>query len=190
MSTKQALTFHANCLLRRQFAWNVKAYFLQKNKKNIINLLSTEFVHSLLSVIANIWVAMRGNIPSDLCPMMTQIIHAVWSESSAIQNMPIKDFDQTVPLHKLIWIIAGHTCYKVYFLMERLWFWYSLELSHQGNSNVHPHHTVLWRKKKMCVSIFLVEIKYNCGPWLPHKKIFTHIQNALRHIQNALTQSK
>ena len=27
---KEALTFHANCLLRRQSAWNVKAYFLGK----------------------------------------------------------------------------------------------------------------------------------------------------------------
>ena len=28
--TKYALTFHANCLPRRQFAWIVKAYFLEK----------------------------------------------------------------------------------------------------------------------------------------------------------------
>ena len=37
-SHKTDLTFHANCLLRflgRQFVWNVKAYFLEKNKKNI-----------------------------------------------------------------------------------------------------------------------------------------------------------
>ena len=27
---KQALTFHASCLLRRQFAWNVRACFLVK----------------------------------------------------------------------------------------------------------------------------------------------------------------
>ena len=29
---KLILTFHANCLLRKQFAWNVKPYFLKKNK--------------------------------------------------------------------------------------------------------------------------------------------------------------
>ena len=32
---KQGLTFHANCLLRRQFAWNVKACFWGKIRKNI-----------------------------------------------------------------------------------------------------------------------------------------------------------
>ena len=30
---RKALTFHANCLLWRQFAWNVKAYFLRKLRK-------------------------------------------------------------------------------------------------------------------------------------------------------------
>ena len=32
-SRSYALTFHANCPLRRQFAWNVKAYYLEKNKE-------------------------------------------------------------------------------------------------------------------------------------------------------------
>ena len=35
---KLALTFHANCLLRRQFAWNVRAYFLGKLRKKNPNL--------------------------------------------------------------------------------------------------------------------------------------------------------
>ena len=49
---KKDLTFYANCLLRRQFAWNVRSYFLGKKKKskNIINLSSAEFTHSVLSV--------------------------------------------------------------------------------------------------------------------------------------------
>ena len=32
---KKDLTFHANCLHWRQFAWNVKSYFLRKIRKNI-----------------------------------------------------------------------------------------------------------------------------------------------------------
>ena len=32
------MTFHANCLLRRQFAWNVRVCLLEKNKKIIISL--------------------------------------------------------------------------------------------------------------------------------------------------------
>ena len=40
---KQALAFHANWLLRSQFAWNSKAYFLENViKMLIINLLSAE----------------------------------------------------------------------------------------------------------------------------------------------------
>ena len=34
LTRKKALAFHANCLQRRLFAWNVKAYFGGKNKKN------------------------------------------------------------------------------------------------------------------------------------------------------------
>ena len=33
--SKQGLTFHANCLHWRQFAWNVKTCFLEKKKTNI-----------------------------------------------------------------------------------------------------------------------------------------------------------
>ena len=36
--------------LRRQFAWNVKAYFLGKIRKTIISLSSAEFAHSVLCV--------------------------------------------------------------------------------------------------------------------------------------------
>ena len=32
-SKKKVFTFHTKCLLRKQFAWNVKAYFLGKIKK-------------------------------------------------------------------------------------------------------------------------------------------------------------
>ena len=37
--------------LWRQFAWNLKAYFSgKKNKKNVINLSSAEFVQRLIKV--------------------------------------------------------------------------------------------------------------------------------------------
>ena len=45
-SRKQVLTFHANCLLGRQFVWSDKAYFCGKN----INLSSAEFSNSMVSV--------------------------------------------------------------------------------------------------------------------------------------------
>ena len=43
---KKDLTFHAYPLSKRQFALNVKFYFLGKNNKIIISLLSVEFAHS------------------------------------------------------------------------------------------------------------------------------------------------
>ena len=45
------LTFPANCCLWRQFALNVKSYFLGgKKKEENINFLSAEFAHRMLSV--------------------------------------------------------------------------------------------------------------------------------------------
>ena len=37
--SKQDLTFHANCLLRRQFTWNVKSCFLRKIRKIFQNVV-------------------------------------------------------------------------------------------------------------------------------------------------------
>ena len=46
---KQTLTFHENCL-SRQFSWNVKVYFLWRNKKNIISLPSVESAQQVLKI--------------------------------------------------------------------------------------------------------------------------------------------
>ena len=40
---KQDLTFHANCLRRRQFAWNVKSCFLGKIRKIFQNVVCWKF---------------------------------------------------------------------------------------------------------------------------------------------------
>ena len=40
---KQDLTFHANCLLRRQFAWNVISCFLRKIRKIFQNVVCWKF---------------------------------------------------------------------------------------------------------------------------------------------------
>ena len=40
---KQDLTFHANCLLRRQFAWNVKSCFLGKIRKIFQSVVCWKF---------------------------------------------------------------------------------------------------------------------------------------------------
>ena len=51
---KQPLTFHANCLPRRQFAWSVKAYFLEKNKKSISICRLLKILPRVLSIKVNI----------------------------------------------------------------------------------------------------------------------------------------
>ena len=47
---EKVLSFHANCLKRWQFAWNVKSYFLKKNKKNISKCRLLIFLPSMLCV--------------------------------------------------------------------------------------------------------------------------------------------
>ena len=44
------MTFHANCVLRRQFARNVIVYFLGKTKKNISKCHLLTFLPSMLNV--------------------------------------------------------------------------------------------------------------------------------------------
>ena len=51
---QQALTFHANWLLSRQYAWNVKAYFLKKKRK-VFEMSSDEFLIRMLSVKNAYW---------------------------------------------------------------------------------------------------------------------------------------
>ena len=76
---KQDLTVHANCLLRRQFTWNVKSYFLGNIRKNISKYLLLNFLPSMLSLEKK-WIEKMNraetweNVPFVVCP-------AVWSES-------------------------------------------------------------------------------------------------------------
>ena len=51
ISRKQALTFHANCFLRRQFACDVKACFWRKNKK----IQSAEFAQRVVKIKVGIY---------------------------------------------------------------------------------------------------------------------------------------
>ena len=52
---KQGLTFHANCLLRRQFAWNVKSCFLGKIRKIFQNVVCWKFYPECLALIYLAW---------------------------------------------------------------------------------------------------------------------------------------
>ena len=50
LSPKETICKKYQILLRRQFACNVKFYFLGKTRKKIINLSFTEFSHSVIQV--------------------------------------------------------------------------------------------------------------------------------------------
>ena len=47
---RQDLTFHADCLQWRHFAWNVKSCFPEKNKKNVNNLWSAELAQRVVQI--------------------------------------------------------------------------------------------------------------------------------------------
>ena len=50
LSRKQVLTFHTNCLVRRQIAWNIKASFLGKIKNRKLKCRLVKVLPSMLSV--------------------------------------------------------------------------------------------------------------------------------------------
>ena len=50
---KWDLAHHANLLIRRQFAWHVKSYVLEKKKKNIPKCYLVKFLPSMWSVEQN-----------------------------------------------------------------------------------------------------------------------------------------
>ena len=60
---KQNSKFHANCLLKSQFAWNVKFYLLEKRRKTC-KKLCTEFFASIPSIKEKKTQTM-DNIPLD-----------------------------------------------------------------------------------------------------------------------------
>ena len=72
---KQALTFHASYLLRRQYARNVKVYFLGKNKKKK-SVSSADFLPSMLSAKA---IPMQFLLC--LLHMLSQQPHGVYTTS-------------------------------------------------------------------------------------------------------------
>ena len=64
---KQDLTHHANCLLRRQFAWSVRSYFLGRLRKTIISLSSAEPAHSVVSVNLNSCFFFHPKVYENMC---------------------------------------------------------------------------------------------------------------------------
>ena len=62
-SRKQTSTFHANCLIRRQFAWNV-SQFSGKNKKAISKYLYCllKFLPSMLNIADSVTLLVRKHI--------------------------------------------------------------------------------------------------------------------------------
>ena len=56
---KQALAFHANCLLTRQFAHGMSKPIFWEKKENIIDLLSAEFAKRVVRVNKEYSIAIK-----------------------------------------------------------------------------------------------------------------------------------
>ena len=63
----QDLTFHANCLQWRQFAWNVRSCFLGKNKKTSYFLSSAVSAHRVVRVHGDEWGLVKLGLKLGFC---------------------------------------------------------------------------------------------------------------------------
>ena len=87
---KNSLTFHGNCLLWRQFARNVKLYFLGEIKKKYINLSSAAFACRFINLYHNLLkkkILMIYNVPYFYSNFWDRQIGANSVDSVQIQNM-------------------------------------------------------------------------------------------------------
>ena len=57
---KQTLLFHANCLPRRQFAWNFKACFLSEISKIFQNDVCWNFYPACIALLVNIYQSSKN----------------------------------------------------------------------------------------------------------------------------------
>ena len=123
---KLDLTFHANCLLRRQFAWNIKSYFLGKIKEiwAIYHLLNLP--HSTLSDSIN--PSKQKSSTWNMQPVSTQtslFISALRFKSVLAANKKYglwwfyvwscDDPDQTAQVCKKICVFIGYLSHEVVF---------------------------------------------------------------------------
>ena len=94
---KKAFAFQANCLLWRQFAWNVKAYFLGKSKKNISKCRPLKFLPIMHSVnFCSITVKAFGLFWWNLAVMC----QSMWYDGSCQFNLSVRltasDYNSTI----------------------------------------------------------------------------------------------
>ena len=89
---KQTLTFHANCLLRRQFAWNIKGYFLLNKKKMFQNVASWTFYSACSALRTNACIIQDSFLLlyCYICDVFINIIvdkNVVFSSSSSSSSL-------------------------------------------------------------------------------------------------------
>ena len=81
-SRKYDLTLHANCLLRRQFAWSVKSYFLGKVRKIFQNFVCWNF-HPGCKVLKS----QRSQFTSKISELCHSCLNNVTGSDRMISNL-------------------------------------------------------------------------------------------------------
>ena len=111
---KQVLTFHANCLHWRQFAWKVKSCFLGKIRKNIISLLPIELAQRVVKVkqLGSQW----GPCPAVQMHMLVQHYNFSCLGSLISRGAP----QETLSSRLNIWTV--YPCCSVASLLTLFWF--------------------------------------------------------------------
>ena len=155
--SKHIWMFNANCLLRRQFARNVKACFLGKIRKFISKCL-------LLKFYPESWAL---KITTTLCRTSVKIlILVVWHLSRGKTFLrrlhvcpPSRKHTCTyiilTPLNPTYIVKLGFTGCTLFFLflLKNIYYGYSLEPSCRGGSNEYPQ-TMFWAEVWK-ISIFI-----------------------------------
>ena len=83
---KRAFTFHADCLLRRQYAWKCLILFSRKTNKSTINLLSVELAQRAMKVKNHLENSLSWNTS-----VRKHIVLYTWIDSLSKQCRPRSD---------------------------------------------------------------------------------------------------
>ena len=130
---KQDLTFHANCLKWRQFAWNVKSC-AGKNKKNVTNFLFAELTQRVVKLKSfQKWELFRSNIlPFKGSPL--------WGGKYFYELFPSKFYPYSLNFTKVIYYGCQHQRHWTALCACASWFsWYysNIFLVFIGNRACH-----------------------------------------------------
>ena len=152
--SKQALTFHANCLLWRQYIWNGKTYFSEKKSSKIyfkMSCLPRCFLSNHITCYTS-WSILQGNQDASIATDKRGYPHNIFLISWR---------------KHMLWVLIRSASPR------KTCCGYSLEVPHWGTSNEYPQHMFSHRdtsneypqhmfslRNKKDISIFLMKMRH------------------------------